>query len=327
MDRKDILNDQEINIPKNGYANLTNDYMFKRIFGSEECKDILITFLNHIIGDCTITNVSFQNTEHLGPSVGDRKAVFDISCKTDRGEEFIVEMQNAPQHYFRDRSLFYTCYPIIHQAAKAKEEFLKQNGNTIGFNWDFCLKPVKLIAVLNFSMTHAQGWDEHRYHSSYHIREDLSNEILHDKVQYIYLELGRFDKEVSQLETNYDKWMYLFKNMPKMKSRPQCYREKDFDRLFDIAGFINFTPEQFVEYQNSEKMIYDYKNTIDYAEQRGLEQGRAEGHILGRAEGLTEGRAEEKRTIAREMLSRGIDPQLIIEVTGITEAELSDLKG
>ena len=76
MDRKDILNDQGINIPKNGYANLTNDYMFKRIFGSEECKDILITFLNHIIGDCTITNVSFQNKLNTG-SV---KLVKETSC-------------------------------------------------------------------------------------------------------------------------------------------------------------------------------------------------------------------------------------------------------
>ena len=113
---------------RRGYANLTNDYMFKRVFGSEECKDILIAFLNRIVGNGDIEDVTFQNTEHLGPTADDRRAVFDIAVRTKSGEEYIIEMQLAQQEYFR-------------------------------------LKPVRFIAVVNFPMTHSSGWEESRYFS------------------------------------------------------------------------------------------------------------------------------------------------------------------
>ncbi len=125
-----------------GYANLTNDYMFKRVFGSEECKDILIAFLNRIVGNGDIEDVAFLNTEYLGPTAEDRRAVFDIAVRTKSGEEYIIEMQLAQQEYFRDRALFYASYPILNQAALAKEEFRKAHGDAGVFRWNFRLKPV-----------------------------------------------------------------------------------------------------------------------------------------------------------------------------------------
>lgn len=220
---------------REGYASLTNDYMFKRIFGSEECKDILIAFLNRIVGNGEITDVVFLNTEHLGSTADDRKAVFDISVRTQLGEEYIVEMQLAQQACFRDRALFYTGYPVIHQAERAKEKYIDAHGDPAGFRWDFNLKPVRFIGVVNFSMKHGEGWSSGRYHSSYRLHEDETGELLHDKLQFIFLELARFNKTEQELDGYYYKWMYLFKNMNSLKRRPDVFVEKEFDRLFDMV--------------------------------------------------------------------------------------------
>ena len=206
---KDLEAKEKAGVPKEGYANLTNHYMFKRIFGSEECKDILIRFLNDIMGDKVIEEITFLPTEHLGPTEDDREAIFDISCKT-KDEEFIVEMQNAHQTYFRDRALFYSCYPVINQAGLARKKHFEEYGNTISFRWNFRLKPVRFIALLNFRMKHDEIWPDDRCHSSYHIREDSTHEIMHDKLQFIFLELARFEKGEEELETAYDRWMFLF---------------------------------------------------------------------------------------------------------------------
>lgn len=317
-----MTREAELKVPENGYANLINDYMFKRVFGSEECKDILMTFLNHIIVGKRIEDVVFLPTEHLGPTDDDRSAVFDISCRSSDGDEFIVEMQNAAQPFFRDRALFYTCYPIINQAALAKERYYEDHGNTIGFTWNFYLKPVRFIAITQFAIEHGQGWKSDMYHSSYRLREDSVGELLHDKLQFIFLELARFNKSEDELETVYDKWMYLFKNMSKLKSRPVAFSEKDFDRLFEIAEFVNFTPEQFRDYQRSEKMIYDYKNTLDYARQQGLVQGLEQGL----EQGLKQGRYEERSTIAHRMLDSGFSHSQIVDMTGLTLEEVEQLK-
>lgn len=325
--------EKEFKVPANGYANLVNDYMFKRVFGSEECKDILMTFLNHIIGGQRIEDVVFLPTEHLGPTDDDRAAVFDISCRSSNGDEFIVEMQNAAQPFFRDRALFYTCYPIINQAALAKERYYETHGNTIGFTWNFYLKPVRFIAITQFAIDHGQDWKSDMYHSSYRLREDNVGELLHDKLQFIFLELARFNKKDDELETPYDKWMYLLKNMSKLKSRPTAFCENDFDRLFEIAEFVNFTPEQFRDYQRSEKMIYDYQNTLDYARQKGLEQGieqgieqgLEQGREQGREQGLEQGREEERLRIACRMIESGMSLSQIIDLTGLAEEDIEKL--
>ena len=300
---------KQTEVRRKGYASLTNDYMFKRIFGSEECKDILITFLNRIVGNGEIEDVDFLNTEHLGQTAEDRKAVFDICVRTKSGEEYIIEMQLARQKYFRDRALFYTSYPINNQAARAKQEYIDRHGDSAGFKWDFRLKPVRFIAVVDFEMKHSEGWRPERYHSSYRLREDESGELLHDKLQFIFLELARFDKTEDELENYYDKWMYLFKNMASLKARPEVFEEKEFDHLFEIAQICNFAPEQYNNYLEANKMLYDYENTIDCA--------REEGHLAGRE--------EERIRVAKTMKGLGIDTDLIVKSTGLTEEEVRKL--
>ena len=317
--------------PSHGlYGSLLNDWMFKRLFGSEDTKDILISFLNHIMGDGNIEDVAFQNVEHLGPTQDDRKAIFDVCVRTTTGEEYIVEMQLARQRFFRDRALYYLAYPILNQGAIAKAEYRQKHGEDKSFNWSYQLKPVRLIAILNFSMNHSPEWDADRYHSSYRLHEDATGELLYDKLQLIFLELHRFDKTEEELVTWYDKWMYLFKNMAKLNARPVSFQEKIFDRLFDKAKIANLAPNEYRAYQKSENMGYSYQNTIDYAreegEKVGEKRGREIGRAEGRAEGINEGRSEEKTAIARNMLTKGYDLKTVSELTGLSTDEVLALK-
>ena len=131
------------------YAELLCDFMFKRLFGSEANKDVLIGFLNMLLEDVMIVDVDFIPTEHLGMTEEDRKVIFDISCRCKDGRSFIIEMQKGYQKHFRKRSVYYTTYPINEQGRHAHELFLKQKANvksegsqsSLKFEWDYNLKP------------------------------------------------------------------------------------------------------------------------------------------------------------------------------------------
>ena len=111
------------------YAELLCDFMFKRLFGSEANKDVLIGFLNMILEDVDIVDVDFIPTEHLGLTEQDRMAVFDISCTCNDGRTLFIEMQKGFQEHFRERAVYYTSFPINEQGRKAKEEFVKAHGS------------------------------------------------------------------------------------------------------------------------------------------------------------------------------------------------------
>ncbi|MDY5665847.1 MAG: PD-(D/E)XK nuclease family transposase, partial [Alloprevotella sp.] len=122
------------------YISLLTDFGFKRIFGSDINKDLLIDFLNSLFnGEQVVKNVTYLNSEHVGDVYAERKAIFDVYCENEHGEKFIVEMQNAYQTYFKDRSLYYATFPIREQAPK-------------GDNWNFKLQHVYVVALLNYDM-------------------------------------------------------------------------------------------------------------------------------------------------------------------------------
>ena len=100
------------------YINPLTDFGFKKLFGSEPNKVLLIDFLNQILPNKKIKNLSYASTEKLGQTLVDRKAIFDLYCVGENGERFIVEMQKAKQNYFKDRSVFYASFPIQEQAKK-----------------------------------------------------------------------------------------------------------------------------------------------------------------------------------------------------------------
>ena len=303
------------------YISLLTDFGFKRIFGTDLNKDLLIGFLNALFeGSHVITDVKYLNTEHIGDIHTERKAIFDVYCETENGEKFIVEMQNAYQEFFKDRSIFYSTFPIREQGAK-------------GSDWDFNLNHVYTIALLNFNMREPAFAQEHLSHTV-KLCDTYTHKIFYDKLDFIYVEIAKFDKSVDELETTFEKWLYVLKNLSRLENQPQSLRDKIFDRLFTQAEIAKFTPRELREYEDSRKAYRDLKNCLDTAKKEGLEEGEKkglkkgleQGRAEGRAEGIAEGVKTNSIAVAMKMKALGMDDATIMKVSGLSATDLAELK-
>ena len=278
------------------YISLLTDFGFKRIFGTAPNKELLINFLNSLFdGAQVVIDVKYLNTEHFGENAAARKAIFDVYCEGENGEKFIVEMQNAYQEFFKDRSLFYSTFPIREQAKKSSD-------------WDFNLSRVYTIALLNFDMKE-EAFDKDKITHTVKLCDIETNKVFYRKLDFIYVEIAKFKKTEDELETLYDKWLFMLKNLYKLENRPKALRDKVFDRLFQEAEIAKFTPEELREYEDSLKAYRDIKNSIETAKR----------------EGRAEGRAEEKMAIARIMKAKGFAVSDISEMTGLPKETIEKL--
>ena len=283
------------------YISLLTDFGFKRIFGTAMNKDLLICFLNSLFeGKQVVKDVMYLNSENVGDVYTDRKAIFDVYCEGENGEKFIVEMQNAYQTYSKDRSLFYSTFPIREQAPK-------------GNDWDFKLNHVYTIALLNFDMND-EAFDKAKIRHHVQLCDTATHKIFYDKLEFIYVEIAKFDKSLDELKTLYDKWLFALKNLYKLNERPKALRDRVFDRLFEEAEIAKFTKQELREYEASKMAYRDIKNSIDTAKREGIAEGWEKGVKKGKAEGKAEERErnrKEKENSIRNMLKSGISPEQI----------------
>ena len=294
------------------YISLLTDFGFKRIFGTMPNKDLLINFLNSLFeGFQAIKDVKYLNSEHVGDVYAERKAIFDVYCENENGEKFIVEMQNAYQKYFKDRSLFYSTFPIREQAPK-------------GADWNFKLDHVYTVALLNFDMSE-EAFDKDDINHDVGLLDKKTHKVFNDKLSFKYVEIAKFDKTEDELVTLYDKWLYVLKNLSRLDKRPAALKEKIFSKLFGEAEIAKFTPTELKEYEDSLKAYRDVKNSIDTALEKGREEGRAEGREEGRAEGREEGRVEGVIQVAKKLLESGMDVDTIMKMTDLSKSEIEKL--
>ena len=294
------------------YISLLTDFGFKRIFGTKPNKDLLINFLNSLFeGFQVIKDVKYLNSEHVGDVYAERKAIFDVYCENERGEKFIVEMQNAYQRYFKDRSLFYSTFPIREQAPK-------------GADWNFKLDHVYTVALLNFDLSE-EAFDKDDINHDVGLLDKKTHKVFNDKLSFKYVEIAKFDKTEDELVTLYDKWLYVLKNLSRLDKRPAALKEKIFSKLFGEAEIAKFTPTELKEYEDSLKAYRDVKNSIDTALEKGREEGRAEGREEGRAEGREEGRVEGVIQVAKKLLESGMDVDTIMKMTDLSKSEIEKL--
>ena len=298
---------------KEKYINPFTDYGFKRLFGEEPSKDLLLDFLNELLKDeqGEIVELSYLPNEKLPISVGDRRAIFDIYCKNKKGEQFIVEMQKAEQKFFKDRSVYYSTFPIQEQA-RNMDKF-----------WNFELKAVFTIGILDFEFEES---DKNKYRHNVKLTEQDTKCVFYDKLTFIYLEMPKFKKKESELETRFDKWMYVLKNLPKLDRIPAKLKEDIFIKLFNIAEISKLSPDEYKNYEasvNAYRDVFNIKNT--YFE-KGEKRGVAKGLIEGKKQGIIEGEKRGKIEIAKEMIKDKEPIEKIIKYTGLTEKEINELK-
>ena len=303
------------------YINPYTDFGFKKLFGTEMNKDLLISFLNSLLCEtkAEITDVQYLNSEHLGDGYGDRRAIFDVYCSAADGSRFIVEMQKAEQAYFKDRSLYYSTFAIREQAPKGKD-------------WDYHLDDVYTVGVLNFTFPDNE-YPADSYRHEIKLKDVDDDHVFYDKLTLLYLEMPKFNKTEDELVTMSDKWMFVLRNLARLMERPKALQDRIFDRLFEQAEIAKYTPEERREYAESIKNYWDYYSTMKTAADKGRAEGRAEGLVEGRAEGraegLVEGRTEgieqTKRENARKMKAKGYPVADIADITGLAPEDVEKL--
>lgn len=269
------------------YINPFTDFGFKKLFGTEFNKELLIDFLNQVLGDRErIQDLTYLNTENLGNTETDRKAIFDLYCENGKGERFIIELQNVEQQFFKDRSIFYSTFPIQSQAPKGKK-------------WDYELKAVFTIGILNFSFPDQS--DQERYLREVQLIDKQTSEVFYHKLTFIYLEMPNFRKEEEELGSHFDKWMYVLKNLHRLQSRPSKLQENIFEKLFNEAEIAKLTPEDMKAYEESLKTYRDNYSVIETAvNKKAIE-------------------------IARKLKQRGVDIDIIVETTSLTKEQIEKL--
>ena len=297
------------------YINPYTDFGFKKLFGTPINKDLLISFLNSLFeGKEVVRDLTYLNGENLGNGYGDRRAIFDVYCENEQGETFIVEMQKAEQQFFKDRSVFYSTFAIQNQGKKGI--------------WDFNLKGVYTVGILDFVFPNNEYPADSLRHEVKLVDVD-DKHVFYDKLTFLYLEMPKFTKTETELETMYDKWLFVLHNLSRLMKRPAALQERIFTRLFEQAEIARYTPKERQDYEDSLKVYRDLKNVLDTAELKGLKkgiaQGRAEGRAEGRAQGRAEGRAEGVASVARSMKAKGMDAATISELTGIDIDEIRKL--
>lgn len=306
------------------YINPYTDFGFKKLFGSAPNKDLLIGFLNALLEeagqlpDDVITDLKYLNSEQLGRTKYDRRAVFDVLCQTEKGAQFHVEMQNVFQEFFIERTIYYSTFPI---QSMAKKDSVDEG------RWNFQLQRLYSVNIMNF--TFRQNDDKPQTVND--ISEDdllhcvmlkniKTNKIFSDKLVFIYLEMPKFKKTIEECKTFYDKWLFVLSNMTNLLERPKELQERVFKKLFEQAEIATFTPEEHIAYEDSLKNLWDIANGMEAAEKRGIKKGREQG----REEGLAEGEKQAKIAIARSLKALGtMTTEEIANVTGLSEEDVA----
>jgi len=275
------------------YINPFTDYGFKKLFGEEPNKDLLLDFLNVLLKEeeGEIKDLTYLKGEQLGTNELDRKAIFDLYCENEKGEKFIVELQKTKQNFFKDRTVYYSTFPIREQAKRA--------------DWNYELKAVYTIAILDFVFEEDKK-EPHKYRYDIKLTDIETKKVFYDKLTFIYLEMPKFNKTIDELETRFDKWLFVLRNLNKLDRVPDKLREQIFDKLFETAEIAKFTPAQIQSYEDSLKYYRDLKNSLDTAKE--------------------EGREERGFEIARKALAKGYSIEEIMELTDLTKEEIQQIK-
>ena len=277
---------------KDKYIDPFTDFGFKKLFGEECNKDLLLDFLNELLHkkEGKIVSITYMKSDMLGISEESRKAVFDIHCENEKGEKFIVELQKSKQKFFKDRTLYYSTFPIVKQAKQGK--------------WNFELKPVYTVAILNFAFEDGKD-DPDKYRYDVMLTDIETHNIFYDKLTFIFLEMPKFTKEVHELETRFEKWMYVIKNLTRLDDIPDKLREKIFEKIFAAAEIAKLTPDEYEAYVDSLNSYRDLQNSIDTAK--------------------AEGKAENTIEIAKEMKKDNMPIELIVKYTNLSAEEIEKL--
>jgi predicted transposase/invertase (TIGR01784 family) len=199
-------------------------------------------------------------------------------------------MQKAKHNFFKDRSVFYATFPIREQAKKGE--------------WNYGLKAVYTIGVLDFVFNENKD-DEEYYHSEVKLMDTKKKTVFYEKLTFIYLEMPKFKKDVDQLETRFEKWMYVLKNLPRLQNLPLQLQEKIFEKIFRVAEIAKMDGAEVAEYEDSLKVYRDWYSVITTAKR--------------------EGKTEEKIATAMRLIKKGMSAEEVSDATELSIEQVEEI--
>jgi len=282
---------------KDKYIDPFTDFGFKHIFGTEENKHLLVSFLNDLLDiEDNIVTLEYRNLEKLGLNIVDRRAIFDVYCTDTKGNSFIVELQRSKQRYFKDRSIYYTSFPIQEQAERG--------------DWDYRLKKIFFVGILDFVM------DDKEYLTKVQLKDE-NNKLFYDKLTYYYLQMPNFKKQEKELSNHLEYWLYYLNNLADTQEIPQTLaKDKVITEAFQVAEFLALSKDEQLAYQADSKSRLDYINVMAYAKEEAKKEGREEGQF------------EQKVATAKQLFKMGrLNLGEIKEITGLSVEALKKIQG
>ena len=277
------------------FADPKNDLAFKKIFGNENHKNILISFLNAVLDfkdEKEIVEVSLANPYQV-PRIPDLKeTILDIKATNRSGENFIVEMQKKDLGDFTKRSLYYTSKAYVEQLPSGKDYTV--------------LKKVYFIGILNFNI-----FENERYISRHLIINQETNKQDLSDFEFTFIELPKFIKELEDLQTILDRWVYFIKNASDLTMIPQQYENiEEFKEAFNIATQTSWGKKELEVYDYITLKEFDELNALRTAEKKGIEKGIH----------------QEKINIALNAIKNNLDDKTISLLTGLSIKEILELR-
>ncbi len=274
------------------YMDATTDFGFKKLFGEEESKPVLKRFLFDMLElPFPIVEITFFPTEQLPRTPQERKGIFDVYCRDESGREFIVEMQKSKQLHFKDRALYYLTFPINQQAERG--------------DWDYSLNAVYFLGILDFTFH-----DDDRYFRRIQLMDCETHEVFSQKLTFVYVELPKFNLTLEQLTTGIDKWLYFLKHTTDLDDVPDALKEEPFPLAFQLAEKSHLSDVEAYYYEGSLKEVRD----------------RYAAEETARIEGIAEGELKAKLEIAQTMLEQQMPLETILQVTGLTRAQIEKMQ-
>ena len=287
-------------------------------------------------GEFVIKSLAFGNKEQIGLSKDSREVIFDIYCTTDEGKEIIVEMQNRGQEHFIDRALYYTSRVIVNQGIKGE--------------WDYDIRPVYTICFMNFIDPLLPFG---KFRTDMILADRDNGKMVSDKIRMVYLMLPFFEKTETECETDFERWIFVLKNMNTFERMPFLAKNAVFKKLAEISDLRTLSKKDMDKYEDSIRIMRDAYATYKYAIKTGLEDGRkqgleegmaqgiekgmaqgiekgmAQGIEKGMAQGIEKGKAEAEHLknieFAKLMLSDGDSTEKIQRYTGLTAEEINEI--
>jgi predicted transposase/invertase (TIGR01784 family) len=265
------------------------DTAFKRFFGQEENKLILIDFLNSLlVGERHITDVRYLDKEQVPADDESRGSIYDIYCDTDSGEKIIVEMQKCSHPNFARRMVYYASKAITKQGDK-------------GNYWKYKVKAVYCIVLMNF----VDSDIERKVTTHVGLCDWENGKHFVDTLRFVFIQLPLFDKKEEECESFEDKWLYVLKNMDVLQQLPKTFQCEAFRKLKEVSDISKLTEDERDAYERTLKHYRDAINVYEGA----IETGEARKTI----------------SIAKKLKELGATLDMICKSTGLSVEEVEKL--